>query len=480
MHNRFKKRGWFLIACLFAVILAFCFIPSVTAVGMRPAYVKDTLLVDTRYDLKEKTLEVRKNSVILLRGKGYITNGILKGNNSQLVVEGESPAIDTNVRIEGLWRSRVVKDKWFDFNPAPEFDSYQLIKNILALTNDKDSCHIIMDANRYYYVKHPYKGAMNLGDKVRYTINAKGKKVRRYSDLFRDEFSFIRVFTIPSNTHFTIQNRIQLRGTSLGAYVLFWEYAKHDVTIDGHGCISGDLLEHPYDKSFLNEGKYYAEWGQVFYCVACDNVTFRDITVENAFGDCIIIGQDYWNDNIKRRHNSNFTLEGLHISRARRNGIAIGCKNCVIRNCIFESCGTKNVNGTAPKAAIDFEVDGFDAYPDNGNENVLMENCLFIGNEHDVSSTNNNAFDYGKVATTIRNCYFTAPLRFNATNWIKLENCHIVDIVNYSGKVTSKIPVRHIEFSNCNIERMPSLMKKSSWHNKFTNGTKVGATYETE
>ena len=71
-------------------------------------------------------------------------------------------------------------------------------------------------------------------------------------------------------------------------------------------------------------------------------------------------------------------------------GLLLGSRNAIIRNCHFEGCGTDEANGTLPRSGIDFEPDGVRSYPEIGNQNVLMENCTFKNNCHDISSARNN------------------------------------------------------------------------------------------
>lgn len=441
------------------------------------ASVPDTIYVDSKKDLKGRTWKLPKNKILVVRNHGLLCNGTLQGTNSQLYVEGNKVGIAKNIVIAGTWKNKTIHDSWFEFDANPQFNSTPLIKNILSLTNDEDSCHIIFDADRVYMVEHTYKGKVNFSDQISYEIDKNGKKKRNYLDLYTDKLAYTRLFMIPSNTHITMNNRIELKGTRMGVYFMFWQYGKENITIDGTGSFSGDMLSHKYDYTMIEGDRYWGEWGFVFRFSACRNITIKNVLVENAFGDCIIVCADYWNKNVKDRVSRNITIENVTIRKARRNGIAIAAKNAVIRNCTFESCGIDEIKGTAPRAAIDFEPDGIKDYPEIGNENVVMENCKFHNNKHDVSSTHNNLKEYGRVATIIRNCDFSAPIRLNSANWIQFENCHIPDFTTHRGDVCAEEPIRYISFVNCTIERMPNLMLRDNWHNSTKNGTKIKKTY---
>ncbi|KAA5417531.1 hypothetical protein [Bacteroides cellulosilyticus] len=424
------------------------------------------LIVDVKCDLEEKCLILPSKAELVIEEKGYIDNGIIKGNNSVLTVMSQVPAIGLKVLIAGTWNNAEVYDSWFDFDNSPNFISNRIIENILLLTDDFHFCHIYFQADRNYFFELPYKGEANLGDKLPYSMVGKTKK-RKYVDLYNDNYSFLRIFTIPSNTHLTIHNHLKMLPTNQGAYFIFWEYGKKNVIIDGEGSISGDVREHMYDTPFIKGTNFYGEWGYIFCCRRCVNFYFKDITIGNSFGDCILYTADYTNKKVLSRFSRLLVVDNVKIKYARRNGIVIGAQNVVIQNSLFEGCGIDSIKGTAPRAAIDFEPDGIRVYPETGNDSVYMRNCVFVNNKYDVSSTLNNLETFNKVATYISNCEFTAPLRLNTTNWIEFNNCIIEDITNFQYKITEKTPIKHVIFKYCTIKRMPSILLNASWDNFF-------------
>lgn len=424
------------------------------------------LIIDTKCDLGGDDLILPLGAELMIEEKGYIDNGGIRGNNSLLTVVSANPAIGLNVLISGNWINAEVYDSWFDFNDSPNFVSNYIIENIFSLTDDFHFCHIYFQTDRTYLFELPYKGETNLGDKLPFSMVGKTKK-RKYADLYKDEYDYIRIFTIPSNTHLTIQNHLRMLPTNQGAYFVFWEYGKENVIIDGQGSISGDVREHIYNSPFVKGSNYYGEWGHIFCCRVCTNFQFRDITIENSFGDCILYTADYTNEKLPHRLSKGLIVENVKIKYARRNGIAIGAQNVMIQNSLFEGCGIDSIRGTAPKAGIDFEPDGVRYYPETGNNDVYMRDCTFINNKYDVSSTFNNLITFNKIATRISNCVFTAPLRLNTTNWIEFVNCTIPEITNYQDEITEKCPVRHLVFKNCIIKKMPSILLTPSWKNSF-------------
>ncbi len=413
-----------------------------------------TFVVTNNYTLLGNSVVIPAGMTLVFAG-GSIDNGELCGTDSRIIVRSRRPAFGLDVKISGTWNVPEVHDGWFAFNDSEDFVSNQIIKNILAFSNDETPCHIFFEEDRTYFFELPYKGRGDLGRLVGTKV-INGEEKRDYVKINFEKFNYLRIFTIPSNTHLTINNKLKMLPTSIGAYFIFWEYGKHNVTIDGKGTIAGDNDWHLYDQPFTGKG-YFGEWGHVFRCFKCSNFTFRDITIADAFGDCIIYSGSLDPDETRHRWSSGLLVENVKIIGARRNGLAIGARDVVIRNCHFENCGTDEVKGTKPRAGIDFEPDGLNNYSEIGNENVLMENCTFKNNYLDIASYNNNKAVYGKVATTVRNCTFTSTIRLTESHWFRFENCFFptVFITNLS---------RHLEFVNCEFGEIGEETAKAPKH----------------
>lgn len=388
------------------------------------------------------------NQQELVFSGGKIDKVILVGRHSKLKVMGKKPVFGKDVIIRGVWDIKEVHDGWFEYEKGKSFVANQLIKNMLAFSNDRTFCHLYFEEKRTYYFELPYHGKAKLGDEFSYHINEKGEKKRHYSEVFDDEYSFLRIFTIPSNTTITLNNTLQMLPTNLGAYFVFWEYGKENVTIEGTGIIAGDNKEHVYTSPYAGKN-YYGEWGYLFKCIKCRNFTFKNITLRDAFGDCISFTGSSYLEESDERYANRLLIDGVNIIGARRNGIVIGCRNVIIKNSHFESCGSSEVNGTPPRSAIDFEVSKIKYYHENGNQNVLMYDCTFKNNYFDVASYYNTWSGYGQTATTIKNCKFTAPLKIQGTYWMRFENCYIPFVWNSKDDKSVLLYSKHMEFVNC-------------------------------
>jgi hypothetical protein len=415
-----------------------------------------TFVVKKNYTANGAKLNLANKQKLVFEG-GMIDDAELVGNHSTVKVSSKKPVFGKKVVISGIWDVKEAHDGWFVYEKGKGFLSNQLIQNMLAFSNDKTFCHLFFEEDRVYYFEHPYKGNAKLGDKFTYHFDKEGNKKRHYKEVYNDEYSFLRIFIIPSNTKITLNNTWQMLPTGLGAYFVFWEYGKENVTIEGKGTIAGDNKEHLYTTPYAGS-KYFGEWGFIFRCFKCKNFVFRGITIRDAFGDCLIFQGSHLATEKGSRYADGLLVENVKIIGARRNGIAIGARNVVIRNCHFEDCGIKSVRGTPPRCAIDFEPDGVKQYPEIGNQNVLMEKCTFKNNYYDVGSYRNNLENYGKIATTIKNCKFTAPVKIQGTYWMRFENCYIPFVWNNKDDRSVLLYSKHMEFINCEFGQLDTTM----------------------
>ena len=406
-----------------------------------------TFVIKGDYSANDAILYIGDQQELVFDG-GRIDHVILVGRHSKLKVKGKKPVFGKNVIIRGVWDIAEVHDGWFEYEAGKEYVANQLIKNMLAFSNDATFCHLYFEEDRTYYFELPYQGNAKLGDEFSYHINGKGNRKRHYLEVYNDEYSFLRIFTIPSNTTLTLNNTLQMLPTNVGAYFVFWEYGKENVTIEGKGTIAGDNKEHLYTSPYAGS-RYFGELGHIFRCFKCKNFVFRGITLRDAFGDCIIFQGSHLPNEYESRFADGLLLENVKIIGARRNGVAIGARNVMIKNCHFEGCGNEAAKGTMPRSAIDFEPDGIKHYPEIGNQNVLMEKCTFKDNYFDIGSYMNNLSDYGQLATTIKDCVFTSPLKIEGTFWMRFENCYIPLVWNSKDDRSVLLYSKHMEFVNC-------------------------------
>ena len=409
---------------------------------------KGSSTVTIPYKLLNDTILLPKHFKLIFDG-GTLGDGVIIGNESSIEVKSNGPILGLGITLKGTWNQKDVYDKWFVFDKDTSYISNSIIENILALTDDHHQTHIHFDADRVYRVELPYKGRADIAMKFKYVFEGSEKKID-YSDVYDDCFSFFRIFTIPSNTHLTINSRIELLPTNQGAYFMFWEYGKENITIDGKGTIAGDARSHIYTTPFIGK-TYYGEWGMLFNCFKCRNFVFRDITLTDAFGDCLLFQGAYRKSDKGNRYADGLIMDNVTIRYARRNGVAIGARNVHIKNCTFEYCGIDEIRGTRPRSAIDFEADGIKNYPEIGNENVLMEDCIFRNNFSDITACRNNLPNYGKTATIVKNCVVTSSVKMSSANWLTFENCIIPKFSQSTNTRLIYWNCSHLTFQNCSF-----------------------------
>lgn len=429
---------------------------------------KKSFTISKAYTLNHKSIVLPKNYKLIFKD-GSIDDGTIQGNGAMIEVMTQQPVFGTEIKISGSWNVANIYDSWFKIrNNDKTFVSNQIIENILKLANDRVQNHIYFSQDRTYYFELPYKNNGNFGEMISYKM-VNGVKKRNYFELYDAPYSYLRIFTIPSNTHVTMNSTLQMLPTSIGAYFVFWEKDKTNIAIDGKGQVSGDLLWHIYDKPVTGRF-YFGEWGDIFCFTRCKNITIKDITISDAFGDCVEFHGSFIPSDKSPRWAEGLTMKNVKILRARRNGITMAARNSMISRCHFDGCGM--INGTFPKCGIDFEADKLADYPEIGNQNVVFENCTFGINARDISASNNNLASYGKIATTIKNCHFRNPIHISWGHWIRLENCTIQSFIgDWDSEINSKSAIKNTEFIQCKIVEMPDIIKTKQWNNKFVNCT---------
>ena len=411
-----------------------------------------TYIIKSSFNLNGKEIKLPEKCILKFDG-GEINNGTLIGNNSSIIADNVT--IFSNIIIKGSWSVNDIYDTWFFYDSFKEKPANDIINSILSLTNDKIYNTIHFNANRIYWYEVSYKSDSALGDKVR----------PMYAKLNSPEYSFLNIFEIKSNTKIILNNIWKMIPTNQGAYTVFNICEKENIEICGNGSIYGDAKSHIYSDPFVTGSDYYGEFGYIFNVLSCNNIIFRDISISESFGDGLRIGAKVLKIDSGTISSSpskgevlnpskNVLIDNVKVSFNRRNGISCCGHNIFIRNVYFEGNGIEAINGTAPMCAIDFESDYIRINPNCRNESVFMSNCIFRNNRYDVSSTNNTQENYGKYATIISDCVFSAPLRLNTTFWIKFINCHIPYISNVGNSINYFTYSRHISYVNCSFEEL--------------------------
>ena len=159
-------------------------------------------------------------------------------------------------------------------------------------------------------------------------------------------------------------------------------YNKTNVQIEG-GNIEGERLNH------TGTG---GEWGYGIAILGGSNISIKNINIYNCWGDGI--NTQVYEDDTSSISPDRVYIDNIISNNNRRQGFSIeALTNGVIKNSTF-----KNTNGTSPSAGLDIEPWN----PKNIVENVVIDNCIFEGNNglglilHGQSVLN----------IKVKNCYF--------------------------------------------------------------------------
>lgn len=147
-----------------------------------------------------------------------------------------------------------------------------------------------------------------------------------------------------SNTNIKLINAtLKAITNNLENYAIIRLYNVTDVIIEG-GTIEGDRLTHTGSTG---------EWGHCIIVRDSSNITLKNITLKNAWGDGL-----YVNNGI------NISTYNVICDNARRNGYSLVCVDGFNSNNDY----ILNTNGTNPQSAVDIEP----------NENTeYIKNCVF-------------------------------------------------------------------------------------------------------
>lgn len=195
-------------------------------------------------------------------------------------------------------------------------------------------------------------------------------------------------------------------------YAIVYVIEASDVTIQG-GTIKGERDSH------TGSG---GEWGMGISIINSQNITVRNITTRDCWGDGFYVGDN----------STNLTFTNVVADRNRRQGMSIVCGNNInITNSTF-----KNTYGTLPEAGIDLE-------PNVGEEvrNVQVSNCTFENNAGNGFQTGVPIANSGVAFTsnvTLENCTLTgngktsldgkvAGLSISNMETATVNNCTITD-----------------------------------------------------
>lgn len=165
---------------------------------------------------------------------------------------------------------------------------------------------------------------------------------------------------LKDNVHLKFSKGAALKAITNGMpqYQIIRAYKKKNVTIEG-GTIIGERASHTGTNG---------EWGYGISLQGGENLTIKDLTVKDCWGDGINL--QFVEDIIDIP--TNVLISGVTSTNNRRQGMSVeGAINLTVRDSKFTL-----TNGTAPQCGVDIEPWSSNAKV----ENVLFDNCEFTDN----------------------------------------------------------------------------------------------------
>ncbi|WP_298512522.1 T9SS type A sorting domain-containing protein [uncultured Kordia sp.] len=179
-------------------------------------------------------------------------------------------------------------------------------------------------------------------------------------------------------------------------------------TVNGNGA----TIQRP-KSSFVS-----GEWAHTFTIVSSDNVTLKNLVLEESGGDGIYIGNDLGSPILEGRKdtNHNILIDNVIIDNVARNAISVvDVDGLVIKNCTLKNTGIGNnvhLADHGPWSGIDFEPNT----PWHELKNINVHDNKFIANKNSgISFGLRNLRKRYKAANNVI-YYFPQSLSFDINN----------------------------------------------------------------
>lgn len=353
---------------------------------------------DTRYiinvncNLNGKTLNIPTKCEIKFIN-GCFSNGSLTGSKTTILAGPD--CVFQDVECHGTWKNKVVYSEWLGFVEGSCYDNKDKFVSLMNLCNGDLYTDLYMQKGDYYcsVIK---------------------------------ESSYIKV---PSNTYWHNSATIHQLPTDLQKYSLIFIHRVSNVTIDG-GAFIGDVRTH------IDKG---GEWGHGIKCAGSKNVTIKNLTSNEFWGDGIELNEGrYDHENaVGWISCENVKIDNVKCLYNRRSALSL---EAVIDAKIINSefAYTGGIKMTLPGDGVDIE-------PWCGNEkkiwNIHFYNCNVHDNfgERDFACQPNfpyyenrkNAKENPRTKIIVEKCDI-GNLYIIMSNEVVFDKCVIDTIIRYA------------------------------------------------
>lgn len=319
-----------------------------------------TFLIKDTINLKGFNL-ILPDSVTLKFEGGVVKNGSITGCNTRIIGKKN---LFCNVDIKGTWLVPEISTEMF-----LDLSNPNSLKNVFALSDARIQNRIKIDSGEFWVVAD-----------------------KQHEDILQ----------VPSNTEVLLNGVIKLYPNDLTNYSILSVQKAENVKIYGKGAIVGDKHTHL--------GKN-GEWGMCILLKNANNISIKDITLKDAWGDCIYVGYG----------SKTVIIESCAIDNGRRQGVSVIAGTKVI----IKDCKISNVYGTSPEAAIDIEPNAGDTVGFVCINNVEVQDCQFgfhiyseIGNKSHI-----NRVDYSNCRVSTKG---GDPMVFYNVDTVNVSHCSFV------------------------------------------------------
>ena len=377
-----------------------------------------TYIVHDTIDLEENTIVMPMNCTLKITDKGYVTNGIIHGNNTRLSAKRRK-VLGENCTLTGKWTNKVVYGEW----ALPSDESIVAnhgFTNIMILCSGTHTTHLYLPD-------------------VLYKVTAVDKSAP---------------IIVPSNVYWHNKATIKMLPSSYEKYNIVLIDRTSNITIEG-GRFIGDIANHRG-----NTG----EWGHGIKVRGGKNVELKSLECNECWGDGIDLIEAYSDDGLPCIICQNVNINNVRCLYNRRQGLSIeAAANVSVTNCEFAYTG--KLLSTAPSAGVDIEpwntegqkinsirFNGCNVHNNVGKDVLCLPNMLF-GKDYQIY----------KNEILFKNCIVGTFVSWE-TNGLILSRCILTDSLKISH--SNNIDIEHskikyfklqnngnsVNLKGCNIE----------------------------
>lgn len=375
-------------------------------------------------DLRGETMILDENGELCFGPSGKLVNGIVEGHNTSL------SGVNKNcfaVVLKGTWKTKTIKDEWFD--DAILTDN-QIIQNINVIQSDNLLQELWIEKNYLLLLDSKWNTGLSLS----------------------------------SNTVLHFDASISIGGNDLKQYSIVNINRKENVSIIG-GEIIGDVGKHNYVEGSTSE------WGHGVYIYKSRSIAVSGLKVSKCIGDAFYISGPSESDiNIYDSASKQVVLKKCIMDSNRRQGISlIHAEDVIIEDCLALNMG--QIEYTAPSFGLDIEPN-----KNNSVRNVRITHFVTENTKADCSVSSGGYQTNGIVSNRynilFEKCKFDKSMAIMSGGVVVVDS-DIPGLVVYP----REMPDNPVVFKNCRIEGR-GLFFSSRTAGSFTEGREPSYTFK--